>query len=270
MMYRKLSLPKSGVYLYESIHKKEDYVAGHYHDDFQILYALDGNGTITMDENTYPFKKDNVVLIVPNSTHSIRTNSKLTVLVLAFSIHKLKSGISKDLFHELETSSTYFELDAFSASELRRLLRKLLYEQNNSFESFRATASPIFLLEIVLILARLNRKSIFSNANEMRSFRIREYLQSNYFENIRAEIIASKFGISSRHMNSIFKDSFNETPMQYLQSIRITRAKSLLSETDKEIVSICFEVGYESLSTFYRTFKNVAGVSPYQFRKANT
>ncbi|UQX55052.1 AraC family transcriptional regulator [Cytobacillus pseudoceanisediminis] len=40
----------------------------------------------------------------------------------------------------------------------------------------------------------------------------------------------------------------------------------MLLQSDQDIVSICFEVGYETLSTFYRTFRNLVGISPNKFR----
>ncbi len=55
--------------------------------------------------------------------------------------------------------------------------------------------------------------------------------------------------------------------MQYLTHIRIEHAKRLLLDSDKEIVTICFEVGYETLSTFYRSFKKEVEMTPNQYRQ---
>ncbi|UUZ80110.1 helix-turn-helix domain-containing protein [Paenibacillus sp. P26] len=79
--------------------------------------------------------------------------------------------------------------------------------------------------------------------------------------------MAYKLGVGVRHANNIFKESYGMTPVQYLTESRIRVAKKLLIETDKDIVSICFEVGYESLPTFYRAFKNTVGLSPNKFRQ---
>lgn len=269
VVYRKIALPKTGVFLYESIHKKEDFVADHYHDDYQILYALDGSGEITLDGVCYPFEKDHAVFIVPESSHSIHANSKLTVLVLAFAEKCIKLNENEELHKTLRTSSKYFDLDPFTASEIRGQLRKLLFEQNNSKEDLRSIASSLLLLKILLTFARIDKRSQFSDANEMRAAKIQQYITNHYFENMRAETLSSKFSISTRYMNEIFKEFYDETPMQYLQHVRINRAKTLLLETDKEIITICFEVGYETLSTFYRTFKNIVGMSPHKFRIAN-
>jgi AraC-like DNA-binding protein len=239
MSYRKFDLPENGIYLYESIHKQEDIVAGHYHDCLQILYVLDGQGKITIDDHQHNFSKDNIVFIVPYSTHSIEATSKLTVLVLAFSIKKLALKVEPEhsLISQVHSSSKHYDLDPFTASEIRHLLRKILFEQNNNKEAYIDMACSLYVLQIMLTLARLETKS-FTDANEMRSIRIREYINSHYFENMTAEALAENFGISTRYMNEIFKDRFHETPMQYLQRIRIDRAKTLLLETDQEIVSI--------------------------------
>lgn len=267
--YRKLPIPETGVYLYESIHKKEDILSDHYHDDYQILYAIDGQGEITIDGINYRFEKDNMVFLVPFSAHSIYACSKLTVLVLAFSEDRLTLNGNKQLLQQLRSYSKHLDLDPFYASEIRALLRKLLFEQNNNNEEFRFIASAIYLLKIFLMLARVDKRTQFSNANEMRSAKIQQYISNHYYENIRAETLASKFAISTRYMNAIFKEYYNETPMQYLQQVRINKAKALLLETEKDIITICFEVGYETVSTFYRTFKNIVGMSPHKFRMSN-
>ncbi|MDQ0339362.1 AraC-like DNA-binding protein [Caldalkalibacillus uzonensis] len=265
MYYKKLELPETEVYLYESIHSKGEHVSEHYHNVYQILYALDGEGTIILDGREYVFSKDCIVLIVPNSVHSIQAHTKLAVLVFAFSRMALGLFGEQGILNIFNNKSKHYELDPFTASEVRQLLRKMLFEQTD-YDYLCQFATPVYLLETLLILARLHTVTRCNDANEMRSLRIREYINTHYFENITAQHLASRFGISTRYMNDIFKAKFNETPLQYLQKVRINRAKELLLETDKDIISICFEVGYESLSTFYRTFRNLTGISPNKFR----
>lgn len=264
-MQRKLVFPDTGVSIYESKHPKGQYVTEHYHDNYQILYSLEGEGEISLNGKIHNFSKDSVVLIVPNSMHSIKATTKLTVLVLAFSVPSLKIVAQKELLTFLQNQSKRFELDLFTANGLKPLFRKLLYEQNHA-DPYGKLAMPVYLLEIILLLLRHQDVSHVQDTNDIRSIQIKEYIHRNYFENITAESLSTMFGISTRYMNDIFKRKFNDTPLQYLQKIRIEQAKELLLETDQDIVSICFEVGYETLSTFYRTFRNLVGISPNKFR----
>jgi AraC-like DNA-binding protein/mannose-6-phosphate isomerase-like protein (cupin superfamily) len=264
-LHRKLVFPDSGVNLYESKHLKGKFVEEHYHDNYQILYSLEGEGEITLNGVVHDFSKDSVVLIVPNSMHSIKAISKLTVLVLAFSVPSLKIIAQEELLTFLQGQSQRFEIDLFTANGLKPLFRKMLYEQKHA-DPYGKLAMPVYLLEIILLLLRHQDVSHVQDTNDIRSIQIKEYILRNYFENITAESLSTMFGISTRYMNDIFKRKFNDTPLQYLQKIRINQAKELLLETDQDIVSICFEVGYETLSTFYRTFRNLVGISPNKFR----
>jgi AraC-like DNA-binding protein len=267
--YKKLNLPGTGVYLYESKHPKGETVSGHYHDHFQILYALEGEGEITLGNDSYSFSKDSVVLIVPETIHSINATSKLTVLVLAFSVPALNPYMQGSLLEHFQYHSKFYELDLLSASEIKPLFRKILYEQKN-VDTYSKFATPILLLQIIVILLRQQGTKKIEDANDMRSLQMKEYIESHYFENITAEKFSMLFNISTRYMNDIFKRKYQETPLQYLQKVRINRAKELLLETDKDIVSVCFEVGYENLSTFYRTFRNLVGISPNKYRTTGT
>ncbi|HWO97547.1 MAG TPA: AraC family transcriptional regulator [Bacillus sp. (in: firmicutes)] len=264
-LYRRFVFPDTGIHLFESKHHKGKFVSEHYHDHFQILYALDAEGEITLDGKVYDFSKDKVVFITPNCIHSIKATTKLTVLVLAFSIPSLKISLQQELLSLIPNNSRHFELDLFTASEIRPLFRKMLYEQKNG-DFLGKMSMPVYLLEIIILLLRQQDFTSVQDVNDIRSIQMKEYIERHYFENITAESLSSVFGISTRYMNDIFKRKFNDTPLQYLQKIRIHQAKELLLQTDQDIVSICFEVGYETLSTFYRTFRNLVGISPNKFR----
>ena len=265
MNSQQLELTTSGIHLYESKHSKGNAVSGHYHNHFQILYALDGEGEIYLDGKKYEFSSDQVVLIVPNSVHSIHASAKLTVLVLAFSDATLNQFLDKELLETVQHKSFYYNLDNIKASEVRQLLRKMLFEQTN-YDELCKYSLTVYLTELLLILRRLKEEKTVLNAHDKRAGQIKDYIDMNYFENITADDLSLKFDISSRYINEIYKSKYHETPLQYLQKVRIDRSKVLLLETDKDIVTVSFEVGYETLSSFYRTFRNIVGMSPNKFR----
>ena len=71
---------------------------------------------------------------------------------------------------------------------------------------------------------------------------------------------------SEAHFIRSFCATFGETPHRYLQRRRIERGMFLLRATDRSVTDICFEVGFSSLGTFSRTFREVVGQSPTAFR----
>jgi transcriptional regulator GlxA family with amidase domain len=72
--------------------------------------------------------------------------------------------------------------------------------------------------------------------------------------------------VSEAHFARSFKDAFGVPPHRYLLTRRIERATALLRDTERSITDIAFETGWSSLGTFGRTFRDVTGVSPGEFR----
>ena len=64
----------------------------------------------------------------------------------------------------------------------------------------------------------------------------------------------------------MFKATFGEPPHRYLQRRRVERAMYLLRTTDQPVTEICPEVGFASLGTFGRTFREIVGETPSRFR----
>ena len=78
--------------------------------------------------------------------------------------------------------------------------------------------------------------------------------------------LARVSGVSEAHFARSFKEAFGVPPHRYLLTRRIERATALLRDTDLSITEIAFETGWGSLGTFGRTFRDVTGESPSEFR----
>ncbi len=100
--------------------------------------------------------------------------------------------------------------------------------------------------------------------NKLRCSIDKSFAKSKFLNN---EI--KKLGISSKRMNEIFKDEYKVTPNQYINILRIKLAKELIINTNDKIVDIAYAVGYNSVSVFYRVFKETENMTPTLFRKYN-
>src|ERR1700682_3466457 len=72
--------------------------------------------------------------------------------------------------------------------------------------------------------------------------------------------------VSEAHFIRTFKATFGETPHRYLQRRRVVRAMFMLRESDRSVTDICMEVGFSSLGTFSRTFRDIVQVTPTEYR----
>jgi transcriptional regulator GlxA family with amidase domain len=79
--------------------------------------------------------------------------------------------------------------------------------------------------------------------------------------------LAEVSGVSEAHFSRCFKAAFGVPPHRWLLTRRIERATALLRDSDMAITDIAFETGWGSLGTFGRTFRDVTGESPGEFRE---
>ena len=97
--------------------------------------------------------------------------------------------------------------------------------------------------------------------------RAQKYIDAEHVDPISLQDIAVEAGLTERTLNRRFKSCTGETPMAYLQGVRVESARNLLETTLQSIDEITVAVGYEDTSSFRRLFKSVVGLTPSEYRK---
>jgi AraC-like DNA-binding protein len=96
---------------------------------------------------------------------------------------------------------------------------------------------------------------------------ILRYLEGNLEERITLKQTSEMVNLSYGYFSELFQREVGTNFSQYLQSIRIEKAKTLLMDSFLSIKEISFKVGFRHESTFCEEFKNVVGTSPSAYRK---
>ncbi len=96
---------------------------------------------------------------------------------------------------------------------------------------------------------------------------IQQYLQAHLAEPVTLEQLADQFAMTPRTLIRRFKQHLDETPMAYLQRLRIERAKSLLENTLWTAEDIMQQVGYEDISSFRKLFVHYTSLTPKAYRQ---
>lgn len=108
--------------------------------------------------------------------------------------------------------------------------------------------------------------STASEQHNRRLLRARDAMDARYAEPLDIAGLAAIALCSPAHFSRTFSRTFGEAPHRYLQRRRVERATFLLRETDHSVTDICVEVGFASLGTFSRTFRDIIGESPTAYR----
>ena len=83
---------------------------------------------------------------------------------------------------------------------------------------------------------------------------------------LSVEALAQLCDISSRHLSRMFKKTTGRTLGQYINEIRINRAKLLLSQPDCLVKEVAFRCGFSNQSSFSQVFRKATGKTPKKFR----
>src|SRR3954454_3201848 len=95
-----------------------------------------------------------------------------------------------------------------------------------------------------------------------RLLRARDAMDRAYAEPLDVRAVAAVAHLSEAHFIRSFRACFGETPHRYLQRRRVESALVMLRETEPYVTDICFDVGFISLGTFSRTFRDIVGTTP--------
>jgi transcriptional regulator GlxA family with amidase domain len=100
-----------------------------------------------------------------------------------------------------------------------------------------------------------------------RLLRARDTMDRDYAQPLDIPTLARIALVSQAHFIRTFRATFGETPNRYLQRRRVERAMFLLRSTDRNVTDICMDVGFSSLGTFSRVFRDIVGESPSAHRR---
>lgn len=123
----------------------------------------------------------------------------------------------------------------------------------------------VLMHEIILLLLEEMRSG--TNRKEPDITRAASYMERNYRQAVTREELALAAGMSPDHLTKMFKRTYGVTPMEYLNDVRIARAKQTLVLTNEPFRAVAHSVGYADEFYFSRKFRKVTGMSPSAYVK---
>lgn len=260
------------------IQKDEDITYLHYHNCLEIGYCCEGSGVFFVEEKILPYSKGDVSIIFPGQLHLAQSlKGQVSCWHFCFLDPGALLGAVCPLAWNESAPEGYSRFpnivnanDLPDISLMTEYLMKELGRQQQDYES--AVKSCVWTLMTLIFRAI---KQMVQDAPEVEVIdrtamnkisKALEYISQHYMEPIHINQLAAACGLSVTHFRRMFHSSMSTAPLDYLIKVRMQMASALLCHTDGSILNISQEVGYATLSSFNRHFKQRMGVSPSTWR----
>ena len=256
-------------------------VPWHWHEELEFDYAYKGSIVIETINRTYTIRQGEGYFINTNVMNTKRKADKSATAVehahlfhpILLTEHFRSIYETKYLNPVLKNQSVEVVIirgNTGSGKEFLKLLHTLTRLNNEEHAEFqiRNLLSEGWTL-LVQELEMQRQKNLFQtpSAHE-RTKDILSFIHKHFKEKITIADISVYAGISTKECIRLFKNTFHQTPMDYLIRYRIEQAKRLLAETDAPVTNIAFMTGFQNSAYFSKTFKKYLKMTPKEFRQS--
>lgn len=234
---------------------------------FLCFIVEDGEGILNYENHTYELHAGDCVFINCKSEYSHSTG---------YDGHRLWSlrwchFYSESMFMIYEKYRERGGAPVFHPDNIEEFqcIMSDIYNMASSSDYIRDMKINELLASLVRLLMSesWNPEYAQSSHRKLEIVGVKEYLDEHYQEKVTLDELAGRFFISKYYMLKLFNESYGMTINNYINSLRITKAKQLLRFSDMRIEEIGHAVGMEDANYFSRAFKKIEGVSPSEYRK---
>ena len=232
--------------------------------DYQLLYIVSGKGHFYFHGEDRVVYAGRMVLIQPRQEQRYEYfgEDKPEVYWVHFTGSDVKNILRS---YNIPMDDPIFYSGA--SSTYSYLFKEMIYELQNCKTGYEDLLT-MYLRQIFLLVQRTRqeeRPTVSTYIQEEMEF-ARRYFNEHYNEPISIQEYAESRNMSVCYFQRNFKQIVKHTPMQYLLTIRVNNAASLLETTDYSMAEIAAIVGYEDPLYFSRLFRKIKGVSPRDYR----
>jgi len=257
----------------------------HYHDEVELIHFRKGEGIQFIGDNIKRFKSGDVVIVGSNLPHywrfdDIYFEEKTTKIADVRVAHFTENFWGENFLDLPENNKLKTVLEnAKRGLQISGHPRLIVAELLDQLINAVGTKRIILLMEALSIisdckqllsLSSIGFKPSFSEKEKNSITAIYEYSLKNFKVKIKMKEIAKVANISPNSFCRYFKSRTGKTYTQFLIELRVGHACKLLIENNQGIKRLCYESGFNNLTSFYKYFKMITGKSPFAYQKEFT
>lgn len=248
------------------------------HDFYELTLIAEGTVRYVINDVSYILNEGDLVFARPGDIHSkISLGIPVTHIILAFPPSTIDAMF--DFLYTDEIKEEFLSRNSIPIVKLNHNDKIQLQSRLNKFAFFPLSEKEriksylrVQLINIfsIYLIPVITKKEQFFDTDIV----IPQWLENTLLEMRKTQSysegldwVVENSGKTKEHICRSFKKYLHKTPTEVINSLRLNYAGNLLSHTDKEIVDIAYEAGFQSLSYFYSQFKKSFGKTPKKFRE---
>ena len=242
------------------------YTKPHWHEHVEMIYMLDGEAMIGINQTEILAHKGDLVIANSNDLHSIYCTGKpMKDLVIIFEMEK----ISKALARENILFQTYISNDQMVSDLVEKVCQEL---ENEKAETQLLCKGMIYIMIAELVrhysASFLEKKDSVKREKRLKRINVvLEYMDCHSAENIENAELAKMIHVSENHFYYLFKETVGMSPQQYVNELRLKKALNLLKEGTYNLTEIAMKAGFSDYNNFGRQFRRYYGCTPREMEK---
>lgn len=226
-----------------------------FHTHGELIYVIKGSIQTVVDGKEHTLSAGEISLLFPYLTHSYETNPNAEAIILLF-------DPSATVFNRILLTHKPLCHYTDGHALLPMLERAVVMAKRGRIKA-AVSYLNVILGELFEVLILVENPEPSDNA----VVRILEYCSEHFSENITVKQISEALYLSQSYISKIFSDKLKYSFREYINSLRIDKARALLEQTDKKIIDIMNDCGFSNQSSFNRVFRTICGLSPKEYRK---
>lgn len=232
--------------------------------EYQLLYITKGQGRfISRSTNMLKVKEGDMFLLFPGEWHNYRPDEETgwNEYWIGFNGRIMDEWIRNGFFQK-DNPVLNIGLNEEIIALYKRAIMIADAQEANYQQALAGIVCNLLSMAIYLSRNRDFKRSDISSIINSAKITVQENINT-----IRPEDLAEATCMSYSRFRKIFKEYTGFSPLQYIQEVRVTMAKEMLTNTSKSIKEIAFELGYENKDYFFTVFKKLSGMTPVAYRR---
>lgn len=233
----------------------------HFHRHLELLYVQEGEIDIRIGNCQRLLHKGEAGLCFPHVIHSYQSSQSLNAVMLIFDTDLVPA-------HKSVLQQSVPEIPVLSAERVHPDIPYLLGRIGEETDIDRTLLEGYLTVLLSRMLPCFTLQKTEQKENLSLPHRLLTYLGEHFTEPLTLTETAKALGVSKYHLSRCLSQKIGCNFQYYLNTLRAQRANSLLNQSELSLTEICFEAGFDSISTFYRAYKSFYGATPGQQKNA--